>query len=228
MLHIYVTLTLGKLQMKTKEISFSNNKTIQCLDMVNINQVRLNKNKQLLKRLAAIVVISCITPCIAIAADVSAATADAKHSIENAVDNQTLEYKVNQVLKNQVPEGSFTVVSYGQKILLAGQVPSDSDKAKAETAAVNTAGVKKVWNYLTVGANEDTKAITSDAYLTSAAKTRLLAQKGVNSNNIKVVTSNKVVYLLGQKAGKSSQVKAAIVGIKGIDGVQDVVSLIGQ
>ena len=214
--------------MKTNEINFNDNKATLNFDIANISQVRSNKSNRLLKCLPVILVSVCMIPCVASASDISTTTSAAKHSIENTVENQTLEYKVNQVLKNQIPGGSFTVVSYGQKILLAGQVPSDSDKAKSETAAVNTAGVKKVWNYLTVGANENTKEIANDAYLTSAAKTRLLAQKGVNSNNIKVVTSSKVVYLLGQKAGKSTQIQAAIVGIKGIDGVQDVVNLIGQ
>jgi osmotically-inducible protein OsmY len=95
-------------------------------------------------------------------------------------------------------------------------------------AVTNTTGVNKVWNYLTVGENEDSKDIAKDAYLTSAAKTRLIAQKGVNTNNIKVVTSNKVVYLLGNNAGDPAQLKAAIVGIKGISDVHDVVNLIGQ
>jgi len=186
-----------------------------------------NKSKQLLKYLTAIVAIACITPS-AIAASISNTATNAKNSVENTMDDQALEHKINKALKDQIPNGSFTVASDGQKVLLAGQVSSDSDKAKAEAAASSVAGVKAVWNHLTVGPNESAKAITDDAYLTSAAKAKLLEQKGVNSNNIKVVTSDKVVYLLGRKAGKPSKVKDAIASIKGISDVRDVVNLIGK
>ena len=67
-----------------------------------------------------------------------------------------------------------------------------------------------------------------DAYLTTEAETRLISQKDVNTNNIKVVTSNGVVYLLGKQAGKADQIQAEIVGIKGINKVHGVVNLIGQ
>ena len=48
------------------------------------------------------------------------------------------------------------------------------------------------------------------------------------TNHIKVVTVNKVVYLLGRNAGKPYQIKGAITGIEGISDVQKVVNLIGQ
>jgi osmotically-inducible protein OsmY len=142
------------------------------------------------------------------------------------IDDQKLEHRVNSVLGAQVPAGSFTVASYNQQILLAGQVPTIADKEKAELAVINTAGVKKVWNYLTVAKNESFSDITHDTYLTSAAKSRLIAQKQVNTNNIKVVTCAGVVYLLGNHAGDKVQVGGAIQGIRQINGVKQVVNLI--
>ena len=195
--------------------------------MKSVNYKSLNNVGKLLRLSIAISLTAFIVPSTAFAASPSSSE-PVTHSLGNKVDDQTLEYKVNQILGYQLPEASFTVVSYGQKILLAGQVPTALDKTKAVIAVTNTTGVNKVWNYLTVGENEDSKDIAKDAYLTSAAKTRLIAQKGVNTNNIKVVTSNKVVYLLGNNAGDPAQLKAAIVGIKGISDVHDVVNLIGQ
>jgi len=168
--------------------------------------------------------------CAAAAVGAGAGTAVAVGSDarggSTVIDDQTLEHKVNNVLDAQVPNGSFTVASYNQRVLLAGQVRSQEDKDKAELAVMNTKGVKKVWNYLTVGLNETVGDITKDTYLTSAAKSRLIAQKGVNANNIKVVTCAKVVYLLGKKAGDPVQVQGAIKGIEQIAGVDKVVNLI--
>ncbi|MCC2625369.1 MAG: hemolysin [Burkholderiales bacterium] len=144
------------------------------------------------------------------------------------IDDQTLEHDVNNVLSAQVPNGSFTVASHGQRVLLAGQVPTQADKDKAALAATNTAGVKKVWNYLTISVNETVGDISHDTYLTSLAKSRLIGQKGVNTNNIKVVTCSDVVYLLGdnKSAGEPSQIAGGIKGIESISGVKKVVNLI--
>lgn len=169
--------------------------------------------------------VSCAATVVTGAATGTAVAVDARGG-KGVVHDQDLEHKVNNVLDAVTPNGSFTVASYSSHVLLAGQVPTASDKAKAYAAAKNTHGVKGVWNYLTVGPNEGAGGVTQDAYITSAAKTRLIAQKDVNTNNIKVVTSNGVVYLLGHKAGKTSEIKGAIVGIKGISGVKNVVNLI--
>lgn len=150
------------------------------------------------------------------------------NSTKTTFSDQDLEHKVNNALSAEVPSGSFTVASQYAHILLAGQVPTKADKKKAERAAKDTAGVKGVWNYLTVEANENAEAISKDAMLTTNAKDKLLMQKGVNSNNIKVVTSNAVVYLLGRNAGKSHKIKLAAKDISQIDGVSKVVNLIGK
>src|SRR5579863_6278321 len=144
------------------------------------------------------------------------------------VDDQTLEHKVNNVLSAQVPDGSFTVASHNGRVLLAGQVSTQEQKDKAVLAVTNTAGVKKVWNYLTLAVNETVGDISHDTYLTSLAKSRLIGQKGVNTNNIKVVTCSDVVYLLGDNnsAGDPVQIAGAVKGIESISGVKKVVNLI--
>jgi|LauGreDrversion4_2_1035121.scaffolds.fasta_scaffold1663663_2 osmotically-inducible protein OsmY len=86
-----------------------------------------------------------------------------------------------------------------KKVLLTGQVPNKMDRDKAKSIADNIQGVKGVWNYLSVGANENAGNITNDAYLTSLAKTRFIAQKDVNTN--KYVTTyfpafNEIITLL--------------------------------
>ena len=168
----------------------------------------------------------CAAAVIGGAGGAVAATGTDTRGTDTVFKDQDLEHKVNTVLSAQVPSGSFTVASYNSQILLAGQVPSQEADNKADLAATNTAGVKKVWNYLTIGPKESLSDISADTYITSAAKTRLIGQKDVNTNNIKVVTCAGVVYLLGQNAGDKVQIDGAIDGIKQISGVKSVVNLI--
>ncbi len=143
------------------------------------------------------------------------------------VDDKTLAYNVTDAVEAAVPHGSFTIASYNQRVLLAGQVPTSDDMDHAELAAIDTIGVKKVWNYLALSVNETAGDLTRDSYITSLAKSRLIGQSGVNSNNIKVVTCSGVVYLLGdQNAGDPVQIDGAIKGIKQISNVKNVVNLI--
>lgn len=169
-----------------------------------------------------------VSNCAAVVAGgaTGVAAATDPRGFSGVVDDQTLEHNVNVVLGKQAPEGSYTVASFNGHVLLAGQVPSAEYRAKAELAVKNTVGVKSVHNYLTISKNESLSDISNDTYLTSAAKTRLIGQKGVNTNNIKVVTCAGTVYLLGKDAGVPEQLNAAVIGIKQIDGVRNVVDLI--
>lgn len=177
--------------------------------------------------IASINLTGCAVAVVGAGAGAAAASGTDSRGFSTVVSDQTLEHKVNSVLDAQVASGSYTVASYNGHVLLAGQVPNQNAKDKAELAVTNTEGVKKVWNYLTIGKNETIGQITNDTYITSAAKSRLIAQKNVNTNNIKVVTCAGTVYLLGGKdAGDPTQINGAIKGIDEIDDVKKVVNLI--
>lgn len=142
------------------------------------------------------------------------------------VDDQDLSSSAKDIASAVAPKGSYTISAYQGHILLAGQVPTAADKNNVEVAVMKTNGAKGVYNYLTVGPNQSFGQMTTDTYLTTAAKSRLIAQKDVNTNNIKVVTCNGVVYLMGAKVGNGTQVAGAIQGINQIDGVKKTINLL--
>ncbi|MBX9598050.1 MAG: BON domain-containing protein [Burkholderiales bacterium] len=193
---------------------------------LKLNNNQLANAKKFLIPTFFVLMMGCVIPNSVFATTIEESSVT--RSTGTMIDDENIEHLVNKQLSEQIPKGSFTVVSYGKKVLLTGQVPNKMDRDKAKSIADNIQGVKGVWNYLSVGANENAGNITNDAYLTSLAKTRFIAQKDVNTNNIKIVTSNKIVYLLGYDVGKPSQVRAAVSGVKSIDGVHGVVNLIGK
>lgn len=188
-------------------------------------QTKLNNFSYLFGILIVLTIIFSTVPILVFAAG-SNSSGVKTMSLGHTVDDQTLKYKLNQVLHAQITGSNFSVAVYRSKVLITGQVATTSDKVKAGKSITETYGVSKVWNYLSVGANENPQDVTKDAYLTSIAKERLLAQNGVNSNNMKVVTSSQVVYILGHNAGKYFQVKAAMAKIRQVGDVKDVVNLI--
>jgi len=160
---------------------------------------------------------------VAAGATTGAAVATDPRSGGGVVDDQKLRGSVKDALDAMIPGNSIEVTSYSQKVLLTGQVISEDNKVKAEKVAGEVPGVKKVYDYITVGASQSTGQSSKDAYLTSAVKSKLLVTKGVSSNDVKVVTTDSVVYLMGMV--DPYQAKKMTKAASGVDGVKKVVSL---
>lgn len=184
-----------------------------------------------MKKLNQLLALGCATVTFAGCATSSGTTTSENNSTTPSTsffENQSLENSAQDVLSKYYPKGNFSVVAYDDNVLLLGQIPTQADKDDATVRVKALPKVAMVWNYLEVGKNEGIGQSTTDAYLTTAAKSRLVAQKDVNTDNIKVVTENGTVYLLGKNAGNSVQVNGAAAGIKSIDGVKGVVNLIAE
>lgn len=182
----------------------------------------MNKKKLKLGLLVA-VCLSSMYGCAAVvvggvAAASTGAVASDPRSSSGVFDDQSLRGKVNDAINAMIPGNSVEVTSYNSAILLTGQVISPDNKAKAESIALQVAGVRKVYNYIEVGATQSASQTSKDAYLTSAIKSNMLFSKGVSSNDVKVVTTNGVVYLMGlvdpYQANKMAKSASEIDGVK--------------
>ncbi|RTL01113.1 MAG: BON domain-containing protein [Proteobacteria bacterium] len=160
---------------------------------------------------------------VAAGATSGAAVASDPRSSDGVFDDQSLRRKVDDAINATVPGNNVEVTSYNQSILLTGQVISPDNKAKSETMALQVPGVKKVYNYIEIGKSQSASQTSKDAYLTSAIKSNLLFSKGVSSNDVKVVTTNGVVYLMGMV--DPYQAKRMAKAASEIDGVKSVVTL---
>ena len=116
-----------------------------------------------------------------------------------------------------------SVEAYNRRILLTGQASSYSQKRKIVQLASNTDGVTKVFDYITVSSTYNS-TMTEDTYITGKVKSLLFSTGDVNSNDVKVVTANGVVYLLGiiDKKQKEKMIEAT----QSVDGVKEVVPLL--
>lgn len=184
--------------------------------------------KTLLIALTSLLLCSCAATVIGAGVGTGVAIGTDDRGGGTVFDDQSLSGKAKDIANAIDSKGSYTFSAYNGKILLAGQVPNQYDKDSIGAAVQKMNNISGVWNYLTVGKNQSIGQISTDTYLTSAAKSRLIAQKDVNTNNIKVVTCNGVVYLMGRDAGSKTEINGAIGGIRSIDGVKDVVNLIDR
>lgn len=90
-----------------------------------------------------------------------------------------------------------SVVSYNGVVLLVGQVPDEDLRQKAAEVASNVKDVRQVNNALTTDPQVSAAVRMYDSWLTTKVKTKLLFAPDIDSDSIKVITENGVVYLMG-------------------------------
>lgn len=149
-------------------------------------------------------------------------------SLGNKIDDQFIEPQINTEITRSHPDLNDTtshivVTSYNGIVLLAGQTPRQELKALAEQAALRISGVKRVQNELQVMQPSAPIARSSDAVLTTHIKAAMLADPTVPSSQIKVVTENGIVFLMGIVT-RAEGARATSVA-QNVGGVQRIVRL---
>lgn len=124
----------------------------------------------------------------------------------------------NDAIRNKA---HIIVTSFNQSVLLTGQAPTAELRDAAVEIVQQTPKIKRVFNEITIEAPTDPSARSHDAWITTKVKTALLAQKGLHSTQIKLVTEKGVVYLLGLVTNSQGDLAAEVA--KKIDGVGKVV-----
>lgn len=149
-------------------------------------------------------------------------------SIGNSLDDKLLDPELRSSVQKanadlSSPTSHIVLSSYNGIVLLAGQTPRSELKDAAEKAVNSVQGVKKVYNELQILPPTSLLARSNDSLLTAQIKTAMLADSSVPSTNIKVITENGIVYMLGlvthAEANQASNV------VQGVGGVQKIIKL---
>jgi osmotically-inducible protein OsmY len=120
-------------------------------------------------------------------------------------------------------DGHLGVTSFRGVVLLTGQVRDEASKALASEVLSGIEDVKTVYNELTISGPTALLARSADAVITSKVKARLLANEAVRGLEIKVVTENGTVYLLGTVTRTEGE--AATAAARAVGGVERVVRI---
>lgn len=187
--------------------------------------------KKLMASIVCLLIVSSLQGCVAGALAVGGATGGAiaadRRSFSTMADDQKIAYRATRKM-GEVPglstNSHLVVVSYNHVVLLAGQVASSELRDQAKQIVQNTPKVRRVFNELTIGPPIPAARRSKDAAITANIKTRLIATTNVNARQIKVVTEDGVVYLMGITSREQASAAAEIA--RNSTGVKSVVKLI--
>lgn len=111
----------------------------------------------------------------------------------------------------------INVTSYNRIVLLTGEAPNATIKADIEKLMMGVDNVRKIYNEIAVAGNTSLASRSNDTLITSTVKTRFLAERKFQINHVKIVTENKVVYLLGvvtrQEADNAARIASSTAGV---------------
>lgn len=123
-----------------------------------------------------------------------------RNSIEKTASDYYLSMKISQDIgsSSQIPQpNSIGITVFHRIVLLTGQVPNAAAQQAAINVAKNTPNVLRVFNAITIGSTISGASSAVDAWITAKIKTKMIATNGIDPGEIKVVTENRVVYLMG-------------------------------
>ena len=117
------------------------------------------------------------------------------------IEDEIIETKVAVNMRSQEPafkKSNFSVISHNGVVLLVGQVEGDSLRARAtEIASKASAKIKRIHNELEVAGKTGFLSRSNDAWIATKIRTLMLTDKDVPASQVKVVTENGAVYLMG-------------------------------
>jgi osmotically-inducible protein OsmY len=119
----------------------------------------------------------------------------------------------------------ISVVTCDHIVLLVGQVPTRAMRKRAVAIAnsMPSLKIKRIYNQIQIMAPSSELVRSNDAILTAKVKGAMLLQKGLHSVQIKIVTENSVVYLMGLTTRKQGALAARTA--RKVSGVQKVVKV---
>nr|WP_152596701.1 division/outer membrane stress-associated lipid-binding lipoprotein [Chelonobacter oris] len=169
---------------------------------------------------------ACITTAVVGTAAVATKVATDPRTAGTQIDDETLEVRVSSALNKDEEikqDARINVVSYNSRVLLIGQVPSESLKETAKNLASGVEGVTDIYNEIRVGEKISFGQISKDAWITARIKSKLLVNAEVKSTDVKVITENGEVFLMGNVT--EAQANAAAEDARYVGGVSKVVKV---
>lgn len=110
----------------------------------------------------------------------------------------TAKINVYGLQENLKQNSRMSIDSFHSEVLLSGEVPTEALKTQIEQVVSSMPDVRRVYNELNVSVARGYSSTVQDGYTTSKIMAKVAADNGVKSSQIKTITNNGVVYVMGR------------------------------
>ena len=146
-----------------------------------------------------------------------------RRTFSKQIDDQSIEFIAHNELNKQKALSNNTnlhVISMNGTVLVIGQAPNSYLRDLAIKTIQDVPDIVTIHNQVRIGSTTALSTQSNDIWLTSKVKSALLTNGEVNAKDIKVVTENSEVFLLGLVTKKEANIVVEIT--RNINGVSRV------
>ncbi|TWX68584.1 BON domain-containing protein [Colwellia demingiae] len=146
-----------------------------------------------------------------------------RRTFSKQIDDQSIEFIAHNELNKQKALSDNTnlhVISMNGTVLVIGQAPNSYLRDLAIKTIQDVPDIVTIHNQVRIGSTTAISTQSNDIWLTSKVKSALLANGDVNAKDIKVVTENSEVFLLGLVTKQEANIVVEIT--RNINGVSRV------
>ena len=181
---------------------------------------------RVLALLAALAILPSLQGCVEMAvvgAGAAAMASDDRRSLGAQTEDKEIDLRAGNRISDALGDKvHIDVTSYNRNVLITGEAPDASTREQVEKIVRAIPNVRGVVNAVQIAGVSSYSSRANDSYLTSKVKARFIDNGGsFSANQVKVVTEDGVVYLLGLVTRKEADAAAEIARTTG--GVQKVV-----
>ena len=165
-------------------------------------------------------------PLVAGGAATTAVVTNDQRTTGTVIEDQVIEGRAGDFFGADAAlsqQSHLSVTSYNQIVLVTGQAPTEDLRKRAVEYVSRIAKVRHVYNEVTIGSPIPALQRSNDTLLTTKVKTKLFTIKDLSSSDVKVVTEDGVVFLMGLLDQPTGDAVAEVVA--GVSGVRKVVKL---
>lgn len=147
-----------------------------------------------------------------------------KRTVGATIDDRNIETiaMVNMIKAHPgLADARIIVNSHNGVVLLTGQVASNDLRQMASDTVNKISTVRQLHNELQVGPYVPMSTRTYDTWLTTKIKTKLMANKEIDSGRVRVITEAKTVFLMGMVSRSEAEIVTDIA--RTTSGVKKVV-----
>jgi len=169
---------------------------------------------------------SCTPTALIVGATAGGVVVYDKRSFRTIIDDKEIAHLAQAKIDHDASlsgKSYITTTCFNHILLLVGQAKSEQLCQHASHLVKSDPRVKRILNEVEVATPTSTSAHARDAWVTTKVKTKLLTKDGLRSTQIKVLTENNVVYLMGLVSHTQGRVAALITST--VSGVDKVVKL---
>ena len=110
----------------------------------------------------------------------------------------TVKVNIYGLQENLQQNSRISINSFYSEVLLTGEIPTEEMKVQIEKVISSMPDVRRVYNELNVSVTKGYSSTVHDGYISSKLLAKVTASNAIKTSQIKVVTNDGVVYVMGR------------------------------